>query len=86
MQFVNEGNTMNITGPTEEQIRARAFEICLQRGGQPGHALDDWLQAEFELTHLPLRDVHLQPIESTRNVSGQRRRRRGQPAVRFSQQ
>ena len=32
-----------------EEIRSRAFEIYLERGGQPGRELDDWLQAEREL-------------------------------------
>lgn len=34
----------------EQKIRIRAYEIYLQRGEQPGNELDDWLQAEFELT------------------------------------
>ena len=34
----------------EEKIRIRAYEIYLQRGGQPGYELEDWLQAERELT------------------------------------
>jgi hypothetical protein len=33
----------------EEQIRRRAHELSLQRGNQPGSALDDWLQAEDEI-------------------------------------
>jgi Protein of unknown function (DUF2934) len=32
-----------------EEIRRRAYEIYLERGGQPGRDLDDWLQAEREL-------------------------------------
>jgi hypothetical protein len=32
-----------------EQIRIRAYEIYLERGGQPGHDLDDWIQAERDL-------------------------------------
>jgi Protein of unknown function (DUF2934) len=35
--------------PLEEQIRQRAHEIYLQRAGQDGSALSDWLQAETEL-------------------------------------
>jgi hypothetical protein len=35
--------------PLEEQIRQRAFEIYLQRGGQDGSDLDDWQQAEAEI-------------------------------------
>jgi hypothetical protein len=33
----------------DEEIRNRAYEIYLQRGGQPGYELEDWLQAEREL-------------------------------------
>jgi hypothetical protein len=33
----------------DEDIRRRAYEIYLGRGEQPGHELDDWLQAELEL-------------------------------------
>ena len=32
-----------------EEIRGRAYEIYLERGGQPGGEMDDWLQAEREL-------------------------------------
>jgi len=34
----------------EQEIRNRAYEIYLQRGGHPGDEVDDWLQAERELT------------------------------------
>ena len=34
----------------EENIRRRAYELYLDRGGEPGHDLADWLQAERELT------------------------------------
>jgi hypothetical protein len=37
--------------PLEEQIRQRAHQIYLQRGGQDGSALGDWLQAEAEIRH-----------------------------------
>jgi hypothetical protein len=33
----------------EQAIRDRAYEIYLHRGAQPGHELEDWLQAEREL-------------------------------------
>ena len=35
--------------PTPEQIRRRAHEIYLARGGAAGRELEDWLQAEREL-------------------------------------
>jgi Protein of unknown function (DUF2934) len=34
----------------EQEIRDRAYEIYLQRGAQPGYELEDWLQAERELS------------------------------------
>jgi len=37
--------------PSHEEIRLRAYEIYLERGGLPGNELDDWLQAERELEH-----------------------------------
>ncbi len=43
----------NQTEPTPEmleQIRARAHELFEQRGREQGHDLDDWLQAEAEVT------------------------------------
>ena len=30
-------------------IRERAYQLFEARGGQPGHELDDWLQAEREI-------------------------------------
>ena len=33
----------------EEEIRRRAYEIYVERGDEPGSALDDWLQAEREV-------------------------------------
>ena len=36
--------------PTEEEIAVRAYHIYLERGGAEGEPLDDWLQAERELT------------------------------------
>ena len=35
---------------SEEEIRRRAYGIYLERGADPGHELEDWLQAERELT------------------------------------
>ena len=39
----------------DEEIRLRAYEIYLEGGEQPGRELDDWLQAERELTRGVLR-------------------------------
>jgi hypothetical protein len=35
--------------PTQEEIARRAHEIAEARGSEPGHELEDWLQAEKEL-------------------------------------
>jgi hypothetical protein len=35
--------------PSEEQIRVRAYEIFLRRGGSDGSPEQDWLLAETEL-------------------------------------
>jgi len=40
--------------PTHEEIRRRAYEIYLERGGLPGDELDDWLRAERELQKVAL--------------------------------
>ncbi len=54
---VNEPITLVTTAhPTQaanelkEQIRLRAYELYEQRGGEDGRELDDWLQAEAEVT------------------------------------
>ena len=35
--------------PTDEDIRARAYEMYLERGGDHGLDFDDWVRAEREL-------------------------------------
>ena len=39
---------------SDEEIRRRAYEIYLERGGLPGDELDDWLRAERELQKVAL--------------------------------
>jgi hypothetical protein len=36
-------------GPTVDDIRRRAYERYLERGGNHGRHFDDWLEAEKEL-------------------------------------
>ena len=36
--------------PTQEEIELRAYQIYFERGGAHGHDVDDWLQAERELS------------------------------------
>jgi hypothetical protein len=37
--------------PSPDEIAARAYELFQTRGGEGGHALADWLEAERELSH-----------------------------------
>jgi hypothetical protein len=39
-----------VSAAAEEQVRSRAFELYEQRGRADGHDLQDWLQAESEIT------------------------------------
>ena len=34
----------------QEQIEKRAYELYIERGGQDGHDLENWLDAERQLT------------------------------------
>jgi len=45
----DETTTAGNSPMPEVEVRRRAYEIYLERGGQPGCDLDDWLQAEREL-------------------------------------
>jgi hypothetical protein len=39
--------------PTYDEIALRAYHIYLERGSTPGDPMQDWLQAERELTQAP---------------------------------
>ena len=43
--------------PSDTEISERAYEIYLDRGGEDGHNIEDWLQAESELSQ-ELTDIH----------------------------
>jgi DUF2934 family protein len=45
-QAVGDTTAANVD---RHRIAARAYEKFLQRGGEPGRDLDDWLEAEREL-------------------------------------
>jgi len=36
--------------PTREEIELRAYQVYIERGGAHGQDVDDWLQAERELS------------------------------------
>jgi hypothetical protein len=46
---IAEEQTKRKSAGTSEEIRQRAFEIHIERGGIHGSDLDDWLLAEHEL-------------------------------------
>jgi hypothetical protein len=51
--------------PAEGEIRDRAQQIWLERGGQPGHEIDNGLQAEYEPMQLSVRKpAELRPPKS----------------------
>jgi hypothetical protein len=42
-------NAASIPEPSEGEIRARAYQMYLERGAADGADFDDWLRAEYEL-------------------------------------
>ena len=42
--------TRESSSALQEQVRLRAYELYEQRGRERGHDLDDWFQAESEVT------------------------------------
>ncbi len=42
-------STRSAVDRTDHDIAVRAYELYEQRGGEHGHDVDDWLQAEREL-------------------------------------
>jgi len=57
-------NTSANHTPSREEIRLRAYEIYLERGGVPGSELDDWLQAAGELESAALRKANASSIKA----------------------
>jgi hypothetical protein len=46
-----------------EAIAKRAYELYLQRGSVSGHELDDWLEAEAELSRADADESPLAPVQ-----------------------
>jgi hypothetical protein len=54
----NDGSARN------EAIAKRAYELYLQRGSVSGHELDDWLEAEAELSRAEADETpHTTPVQ-----------------------
>ena len=45
----SENDSISYSAITEDDIARRAYALYLARGGQEGHDVEDWLQAEREL-------------------------------------
>jgi hypothetical protein len=48
---------MKPKSPSHAEIAARAQQLYQQSGCLPGHDVDNWLQAEYELLQLPVREL-----------------------------
>lgn len=46
-----QGNANPAPQATAERIQERAYQLYVNRGQEPGHELDDWLQAEREMSN-----------------------------------
>ena len=63
--------------PESDAIAKRAYELYLQRGSVPGYELDDWLQAEAELSSAAAtadeseRPASVQPVVRRRAARGE---------------
>jgi hypothetical protein len=47
--------------PSHDVVARRAYELFQARGGEPGHALEHWLEAERELSRTAPSEAHDQP-------------------------
>jgi len=61
----------NDSSPQNEAIAKRAYELYLQRGSVAGHELDDWLEAEAELSTAEASPVPVQPVVRRRSARGE---------------
>ena len=54
--------------PNDDAIAKRAYELYLQRGSVSGHELDDWLEAEAELSSAKAQQAPVQPVVRRRSA------------------
>ncbi len=56
--------------PSGDEIARRAHELYLQRGGEHGKDVEDWVRAEKELREGPVAEpAKTRPAQSVRNAS-----------------
>jgi hypothetical protein len=66
--------------PNGDAIAKRAYELYLQRGSVPGHELDDWLEAEAELSRAAAGDDGAEPRAAVQPVVRRRATRGDAPS------
>ncbi len=55
--------------PSGEEIARRAHELYLQRGGEHGKDVEDWVRAEKELSDVPVAGpVKTRAVQAGRNL------------------
>ena len=52
--------------PSQEEVARRAYELFQSRGGETGHDVEDWLEAERELSRASRSEVH-EPFDESRH-------------------
>jgi len=56
--------------PSGEEIARRAHELYIQRGGEHGKDVEDWVRAEKELKAEPVAEpAKTRPAQGVRNAS-----------------
>jgi len=70
MTSPRETRTRHMRTPSTDEIAGRAFELFQRRGGEPGHALEDWLEAERELRQMSARQANDQTSGSGPDRAG----------------
>jgi Protein of unknown function (DUF2934) len=58
--------TMTMT-PSRDDVARRAYELFEARGAEPGHDIENWLDAERELSTTTTSEVHEPSRESRRD-------------------
>jgi hypothetical protein len=65
-------NSKDTARPNDEAIAKRAYELYLQRGSVSGHELDDWLEAEAQLSAEAAKsEAPVQPVVRRRAARGE---------------
>jgi Protein of unknown function (DUF2934) len=53
--------------PSRDDVARRAYELFQARGAEPGHDMENWLEAERELSRTVQDELHEQSREGRRD-------------------